>query len=60
MKSKSVLKIISGVGLLLTIVPSLYVFAGTIDIKANKILMLIGTIIWFLTAPLWMNKSKNA
>ena len=58
--SKIVLKIISYVGLLLTLVPSFLVFTKVIELDNNKILMLIGTILWFGTSPFWMNKSKQA
>lgn len=55
---KRILKIISYLGLLLTIVPSLFVFKGVIDIKAHYNLMIVGMIFWFGTAPFWM-KSKS-
>ena len=56
--SKTLLKIISFAGLILTLVPSFLVFSRVIELDNNKILMLIGTILWFGTSPFWMNKSK--
>jgi len=53
-----VLKIISCLGLVLTIIPSLFVFKGVIDIKVHYQLMIVGMIMWFGTAPFWM-KSKS-
>ena len=53
---KNLLKIISAIGLVLTLVPSFLVFTQTIDLENHKLLMLIGTILWFGTAPFWMNK----
>ena len=53
---KLILKILSVIGLILTLVPSFMVFTGTITLDTNKWLMLIGTIVWFTTAPFWMNK----
>jgi hypothetical protein len=53
---KSILKIFSAVGLILTVVPSFLVFSGAITLDMHKWLMLLGTIIWFFTAPFWMNK----
>jgi hypothetical protein len=58
--AKSFLKIISYVGLLLTLVPAFLVFFQKIDLSTNKYLMLLGTVLWFGSAPLWMNKSKSA
>lgn len=51
-------KIISALGLLLTIVPAFLVFGGRIAIEQHYTLMLIGTFVWFLSAPLWMLKKK--
>lgn len=53
-----ILKLISFVGLCLTIVPAFLVFAGSIELSLNKNLMLAGTLLWFCTAPFWMNKEK--
>lgn len=56
---KNILKIISFIGLALTLIPSFLVMKGIIDPQHSKILMLIGTIIWFITASFWMNKTEN-
>lgn len=53
-----VLKIISFLGLALTIVPSLFVFKGVIEIKVHYQLMIVGMIMWFGTVPFWM-RSKS-
>ena len=53
------LKIISFTGLGLTIIPSLLVLAGQIDIDLNKNLMIVGTVLWFATVPFWINKNKE-
>jgi hypothetical protein len=52
-------KIVSGIGLFLTVGPSVLVFQGTLDLDTAKTLMLLGTIIWFAAAPLWMNKQDT-
>lgn len=54
-----ILKIISYIGLLLTVVPAFLVFSGTIELSFHKTLMLIGTLLWFFSAPFWMNKQKQ-
>lgn len=51
--------VLSIVCLLLTLLPSFFVYLQMISLETNKILMLIGTIGWFLTAPFWMNKNKE-
>ncbi len=56
---KIILKIISAIGLILTLVPSFMVFSGTITIDSHKWLMLLGTILWFSSAPFWMNKKAS-
>jgi len=56
---KAFLKILSAIGLILTLAPSFMVFSGTISLDMDKWLMLIGTIIWFFTAPFWMNKKAE-
>ena len=58
--SKTLLKIISFIGLLLTLIPSFLVFLNGIELETNKYLMLVGTLLWFGSSPFWMNKSKRA
>ncbi len=57
---KTLLKIISYAGLALTVGPSFLVFLGTIDLSTHKTLMLVGTLMWFLTVPFWMGEEKKA
>ncbi len=54
----SIIKLISYFGLALTIIPSILVFAGFTTLETSKIFMIIGTIIWFISAPSWMNKTE--
>ena len=56
---KSVLKSISWLALGLTIVPSILVLTGKMDIGTNKNLMAIGMVIWFATAPFWINQKRG-
>lgn len=55
---KKILMILSYFGLACTIVPSLLVLNGVIDLQQNFLLMSIGMVFWFATAPFWM-KSKS-
>lgn len=53
---KHLLQLISIAGLLLTLVPALLVFNGTLPLQQHKWLMLVGVILWFGSAPFWLNK----
>ena len=53
---KNLLKLVSAVGLVLTIVPAFLVFSGSITWDGHANLMLAGMILWFVTAPFWMKK----
>lgn len=55
----SILKIISYLALACTIIPSLMVFFGDLDLQMNKTIMTISMIIWFVTAPFWINKKSD-
>ena len=44
---KKILLALSILGLVLTIVPAILVFAGQLDIVQNKQLMMIGMLLWF-------------
>jgi hypothetical protein len=53
------IKFVSYIGLALTLIPSFLVFTGNISLDSSKMLAFAGTIIWFVSAPTWMNKSEN-
>ncbi|PKA99619.1 hypothetical protein B0O79_3336 [Flavobacteriaceae bacterium MAR_2009_75] len=53
------LKIISYIGLALTLIPSFLVFANLLELQDYKTLILVGTIIWLFTAPFWINKQNT-
>lgn len=56
---KTFLRIISIIGLILTILPSILVFANIIELATHKNIMLLGTVLWFFTAPIWMYKKEE-
>ena len=56
---KLIIKLISYTGLVLTLVPSLLVFTGTVNLNSFKVLMIIGGVMWFTTAPFWVNKRNG-
>jgi uncharacterized membrane protein (Fun14 family) len=55
---RNILIILAVSGLVLTLVPSMLAFSGIITIQNNKLLMLIGMILWFSTASVLMKSSK--
>lgn len=56
---KRVARYLSFVGLGLTVVPSMFTFAGLLTPDANKTFMLIGTILWFGAAMFWMKSNRQ-
>ena len=50
----AIAKPVSWASLLLIIVPPLLNFNGSIDSSLMNQLLLAGTVIWFVTASLWM------
>ena len=56
---KNILKIAAYVGLGLTLIPSLLVWSEIIDLSINKVIMLMGTLIWFSCAPFAFKKKVS-
>jgi hypothetical protein len=56
---KELLRLVSMVGLGLTVVPAFLVFIGNISWNSHANLMLAGTLIWFASAPFWMTEKKQ-
>lgn len=56
---KRITFLLSIIFLMLTILPSFFLYYQRITMETNSLLMLIGTIGWFLTASYWMNKPKE-
>jgi len=55
----TMLRLLSWLGLALTLGPSLLVFAGRITWETHSRLMLVGMLLWFFTAPFWMKDRKS-
>jgi hypothetical protein len=53
------LKAGSYLGLALTVVPAFCVFSGAITWDTHAVLMGIGALLWFGTAPFWMVKEET-
>ncbi len=53
------LKAVSVAGLALTVMPAYFVWVGSISWDTHAMLMLIGTLLWFGSAPFWMKKDNT-
>ena len=53
---KALGRILGIIGLVLTVIPSFLVFSDTISIDGNKAIVLVGTVCWFIGAPLALKK----
>jgi hypothetical protein len=56
---KKILKSGSLLGLMLTIYPPVMFYMGDVNLDRMKWAMGIGMLLWFVTAPFWINKSVN-
>lgn len=56
---KLILRIISYIGLALSIVPALLVFTGTISLNAYYNLMIVGMVLWFGAAVFWIKPTHD-
>ena len=43
---------------LLVVAPGLF-YAGIATLEANKLMMLVATVVWFAGAPCWMGRKKE-
>lgn len=54
---KGLLISLSILGLITTIIPPILLFSGKIELSDMKIWMGIGMVLWFVSAPFWINKN---
>jgi hypothetical protein len=57
---RSILQIVSLLALIALTLPSIIFLAGRMELDTVKWLMLLATIVWFVTATPWMWKDNNA
>ena len=57
---RSILQIVSLLALIALTLPSILFLAGRMELDTVKWLMLLATIIWFVTATPWMWKENRA
>ena len=56
---KAFMSILAIIALGLTVIPSVLVFNEVSTLDLHKKLMTAGTLLWFVTAPIWFKKSKT-
>lgn len=56
---KRLLKLVSALGLVLTVGPAFLVAAGVLTWKTHAVWMAVGTLLWFGTAPFWMRREAE-
>jgi hypothetical protein len=56
---RSILQIISLLALIVLTLPSVLFLAGRLELDMVKWVMLLATIVWFVTASLWMWKDNG-
>jgi len=57
-QTKRILQSVSFAGLILSIVPAMLMFGGTLSREAYRQLMVLGMIMWFSTAVFWIRKNR--
>ncbi len=56
---RTIAKIISYLALIVLIVPSFLLFAEKMEPDTAKIWMFVATVVWFVTAPFWMDRKAQ-
>jgi hypothetical protein len=51
-------KLISWIALLGVIVPPCLYLAGSMDLPVVKTWMLVSSLVWFVTVPIWMDRKQ--
>lgn len=57
--NRSIYRLLALCGLGMTIIPSILLFNGAISSSTNKLIMLIGMIVWFVAAPGWIGSNDE-
>jgi len=55
---KTVLRLVSYLGLALSVIPPLLLWAGRIEMSTNRVLLNVGMCLWFGTAIFWIKREK--
>lgn len=56
---KTLAQLLSWIALVGTIAPSFVYLGGGMTLDALKTWMLVSTVLWFVTVPLWMGRAEK-
>ena len=56
---RTVAQIISWIALVGTLAPAVAYLAGSLTLDAVKTWMLVSTVVWFVTVPVWMGRADK-
>jgi hypothetical protein len=56
---KPILRVLSALALLGTIVPPSLFLGGRIDLAATQLWMTVAAVVWFASTPFWMEQEKG-
>jgi uncharacterized membrane protein YjjB (DUF3815 family) len=56
---KTMLSIVACIALLATLLPSILVYTGTIELGTHKTIMALGMVLWFAATP-FIKKRRNS
>lgn len=57
---RTIAQIISYIALIVLVAAPILFYSAAITLERNKSMMLIATIVWFITAIYWMGKEKES
>ena len=55
---KYIVEVLAVLGLLLTVIPSFFVWYGLLSWDTHAQSAFIGMVLWFVFAPIWLKKKK--
>lgn len=55
---RPILQLVSSLALVATILPAVLFLGGRVTIEQSKWLLLLATIVWFVTTPLWVGRRR--
>ncbi|WP_339382614.1 hypothetical protein [Pelagicoccus albus] len=55
----NLLKIVSYLGLTLSVLPAILVYSGVMETETHYIFMAVGMVLWFSTAILWVKPDAH-
>ena len=57
---RTILISIGRLGLLLTLLPAVLLLAGVVTLSTTKLLMVVGMVLWFVSAPISQHMAQES